>query len=334
MDKKLPETVEELCQELQEKRLETLKDNLGPWPKNNPTASDISDCPRETVYGMTHWKERPGFDPEVRARLDRGSAIEKLVKAELSTLGYTVKEDRFPFEIRDKKGRLICRGIVDGFISRESRKKDFPFEVKSLNPNVYNQINVQEDFDRYIFFRKYPRQLQTYMFANNYDQGFWILDDCMGHQKFIPCRLDYDRMEAILQHLEAAVDHREKRTLPDYHKDPAVCFKCWAFKRICTPPFFRDEGMKVFDDPELEAKLDDLDACKVPAAEHARLKKELLPLFMNKKDYVIGKWLVLGEEKKRNMKAQPAKEAEETKYWQTKFERIEKQSDGTEQDTN
>lgn len=323
MDKELPKTVEELCEDLQTKRLETLNSNLGPWPKNNPTASDISDCPRETVYGMTHWKERPGFDVEVRARLDRGIAIEKLVKAELSEMGYTVKEDRFPFEIKGRTGKLICRGIIDGHIYAVG-KEAYPFEIKSLNPNLFGQINTQEDFDRYIFFRKYPRQLQTYMFAHNYAQGFWVLDDCMGHQKFLPCRLDYDRMEAILQHLEAAVDHRDKGTLPDYHKDPAVCLKCWAFKRLCTPPFFRDEGMKVFDDPELEAKLDHYDTLKPLSSECEKLKKELLPLFVNKKDYVIGKWLIKGQEITRNMKAQPAKEATKSKYWHTSFERIEK----------
>lgn len=323
MEKKLPETVEELCEELQTNRQETLNKDLGPWPKNNPTASDISDCPRETVYGMTHWKERPGFNAEVRARLDRGSEIENLVMRALGSFGYTVRVDRLPFEIKDKKGRLICRGIVDGFLSDGPRGKTYPLEVKSLNPNLFSQINEQADFDRYQFFRKYPRQLQTYCYANNYDQAFWILDDCMGHMKFIPLRLDYDRMEAILQHLESAVDHRDKGTLPDYHKDPATCLKCWAFKRICTPPFFREEGLKVFDDPELEAKIDRFTELKPVHSEFEKVKKGLLPLFANKKDYVIGKWLVGGEEKTKNFKAAPAKEATQTKYWATTFELIE-----------
>ena len=81
--------------------------------------------------------------------------------------------------------------------------------------------------------------------------------------------------------------------------------------------------MKVFDDPELEEKLDHLDALDGPATEYDTLRKELLPLFTNKNDYVIGKWLVRGTEITRRMKAQPAKEAKTTKYWHTSFERIE-----------
>jgi len=41
---------------------------------------------------------------------------------------------------------------------------------------------------------------------------------------------------------------------------------------------------------------------------------------------VIGKWLVLGEEKKRNYKAVEAAAAKSVPYWQTKFERIEQAS--------
>lgn len=309
------------------RRLESINKDLGPWPKNNPTASDISDCTRETVLAMTNWKDRPTFDPEVRARLERGNVIENIVLRDLALLGYTVRVERVPFEIKDRKGRLICRGRVDGFLDY-AKRKTAPIEIKSLNPNIYNQINDQEDFDRYVFFRKYPRQLQTYMYANNFEEGMWLLDDCLGHQKFIPCILDYDRMDKILRQLEEAVDHKEKGTLPDYHKDPSVCLKCWAFKRLCTPPFFSGEGMQLINDPELEEKIK-LRATLEPASkEYSRVDKELKEVFKGRDGLVIGNWLVSGEEKIRAFKAQPATEAYQSKSWQTTIEPIKENGSG------
>jgi hypothetical protein len=75
----------------------------------------------------------------------------------------------------------------------------------------------------------------------------------MGHWKLIPCRLDYERAEKILQQLEGAVEHIANGTLPPFHQDPQVCLKCWAYKRVCTPPFASGEGMHVFTDPEFAA---------------------------------------------------------------------------------
>jgi hypothetical protein len=77
----------------------------------------------------------------------------------------------------------------------------------------------------------------------------------MGHWKLIPCRLDYARTEKILKQLEGAVEHIANSTLPEFHQDPQACLKCWAFKRVCTPPFASGEGMQVFSDPEFAAKI-------------------------------------------------------------------------------
>lgn len=318
-------TVEELCAEIAQKREDSYRRNLGPWPKNNMTASDISECPRESVLAIFNWQERPAFDPDIKMRLERGNKIEDLALQELMGLGYRVRVERKPFEIRDRRNndRLLCRGKVDGFLQDDrplDKPEDVPFECKSLNPNVYARIDSQEDFDRYLFFKKYPKQLQTYLFANNIEAGFWILDDCMGHWKLIPCRLDYERMEKVLQHLELVADHVEKKTLPDYQQDPAVCLKCWAYGRVCNPPLLgTHEGMQIINDPELEEKLDRLDEMRESHHEFESLDKELKAVFKGKPYLIVGDWLIRGEEKLRRTKAQ---EAKETKYWRLTFEKL------------
>lgn len=311
-------TVEELCEEIAEKRRAKYSDpkRTEPYPRSNPIASDIGDCVRETVLGVSNYKDRPKFDPEVIARMERGQKIEQLMRAELFELGYTVREDRLLAELRDGKGQLLTRGRADGFIAKG--RKEFAFEGKSMTPMVYNQINSQADFDHYVFFRKYPRQLQSYLLASNLEEGLWILDDCLGHWKIIPCRLDYDRGEAILKHLEGAVGHLAAGTLPDYHNDPAVCLKCWARGRVCNPPFFSGEGMKIIDNAELEQKLTRRAELDPMATEYDHLDKDLKEVLKEvmKKDqvFVIGKWMVKAEEKTKNFKAQPAKEASKTTY--------------------
>lgn len=318
-------TVEQLCEEIAQKRAERYKRDLGPWPKNNMTASDISECPRESVFAVTNWQDRPAFDPELKMRLERGNKIEDLVMAELQALGYRVRVERKPFEIKDKHGRLVCRGKVDGFVDPPDSRTDVPFEGKSLHPNVYARIDRQEDFDRYLFFKKYPKQLQTYLLANNLEEGFWILDDCLGHWKLIPCRLDYERMDKVLQHLELVAEHLAKKTLPDYHGDPAVCLKCWAYGRVCNPPFFATgEGLRLINDPEVETKLKRLDEIRPIHREFDNLNDEVKELFKNKTNLIVGDWLIRGEEKIRKEKARAAREST---YWRMTIEKLSEGSD-------
>ena len=323
--------VEELCQEIAEKRQAKYSDpkRTEPYPRNNPIASDISDCMRETVLGITNYKDRPKFDPEVIARMERGKKIEHLMREELLELGYTVREERLLAELKDSKGRLLTRGRADGFIVKD--RKEFAFEGKSMTPYVYNQINEQADFDRYVFFRKYPRQLQSYLLASNLEEGLWILDDCLGHWKIIPCRLDYERGEAILKHLEGAVAHLEAKTLPDFHKDPAICLKCWARGRVCNPPFFSGEGMQIISDPELEQKLNRRAELDPLAAEYDHLDKDLKDILKEsmkpEQVFVVGNWMIKAEEKTRNYKAQLAKPASKTTYLGFEIEKIQEKGE-------
>lgn len=309
--------VEELCEEITKKRTEKYVRDTKPYPRNQPTSSDLGDCLRETVLGITNWQDKPSFSPELVQRFRRGAKLEDIAIAELQDLGYRVRVDRKPFEMKDKKGRVVLRGIIDGFVEAGHRQI-FPMECKSLNPNIWARIDSQEDFDRYSFFRKYPRQLQSYLLAENLDQGFWLLDDCLGHWKLIPCHLDFDRAEKLLRHAEQAVEHIANGTLPDFHYDPSYCLKCIMFKRVCTPPFFIGEGMKMINDPEFADKLAKRAELDQAATEYDKLDKEIketLKAAMKPGDnWIIGDYLVAAEEKTRRMKAQPAKEAKTLTY--------------------
>jgi hypothetical protein len=319
-----------LCREIERRRLEALEGRISQYPRNNPIASDLSPCTRETALAILHWKDRPAPDAGLKARFERGSLIEDAVLRELGALGFTVRKERTPFEVKDSKGRIVVRGIVDGFLDwREegTKQRDFPLEVKSLDPNIYRQINGLEDFQKFHFTKKYPRQLWTYLYANSLEEGFFLLDDCTGRWKLIPVALDYAETETILRQCEAAVDAVAAASagvpegtdpLPAYHEDPAVCRRCWAFGRVCYPPI-EEQGLKVLAEPEFEAKLERRHELAPAFREYETLDKEVKERVKGQDGLVLGRFLIRGKEVTRHMKAQPERDVT---FWQPKIEVI------------
>lgn len=329
-------SVADVLQEIETRRAEALQRRISAYPRQNPIASDISECPRETALGVLHWDYRPLPDPDLKARFERGSLIENAVIQELLGLGITVRAERTPFEIKDKKGRIILRGKVDGFIAQDHH--DYPMEVKSLNPNVFQGLHSLDDFQKYHWATKYPRQLQAYLYANNLEEGFFLIDDCLGHWKLIPVGLDYDAVENILRQCEEAIDAvesirggaSEEQSLPPYHSDPAVCRRCWAFGRVCFPPI-ESQGITILADPELEEKLERWSQLKPGAAEYERLDKEIKDTAKGRDGLVVGRWLIQGKEIVRHMAAQPARDIS---TWKTKIVAVDgdQQRDGAEEE--
>lgn len=318
--------VDALLAEIERRRAAALDQRRTAYPRNNPVASDIGECQREMVLSIVHWKERPLPDEWLVARFARGTVIENLAIQELGAMGFTVRVERTPFEITNTQGRVILRGKVDGFLET-ARHTWVPFEVKSMDPNVYKRINSVEDFDHFAYTRKYPRQLCAYLYGNNLEAGFFLLDDCLGHWKLIAVTLDYAEMERILQMVEGAVEaveqvrarpDAEAELLPAYHPDPAVCGRCWAKGRVCFPPLTL-AGVTVADDPEFEADLARRETLEPQAREYEALDKAVKARVRGKDGLLVGPFLVSGKELTVTYKPQPARTVLQ---WRTKIERV------------
>jgi len=142
-------------------------------------------------------------------------------------------------------------------------------------------------------------------------------------------------MEQVLTQCETAVESVEavrrgeskETALPDYHPDPKVCLSCWCWKKVCLPPFASGEGMQVFTDPEFAAKIERRAELEEAASEYDRYDREIKGFLKQtmkpEQIFIIGEFMVKAEEKIRNMKAQPAKEATTQKYLSFEFERLE-----------
>ena len=309
-------------------REKALMKDQGPWPKSQPTASDLSACARETALGILHWQERPGFTRNPRAAGGEPDA-EPRILPKLTAYGFEVVEQQRAFELQGKTGAVILRGRIDGLMAWQGQR--IPFDLKTISPMIYPRMNTVEDLLAHPFFSKWPRQILAYEYLTNSETGFLLLEDLQGHWKMIEVPMDWGRMETILQQCEDAVEAveavqrhgaTEDEALPPFASDPATCRRCWAFGRLCMPPL-EYQGLTVADDPEMEAKLARRAELEGPAREHETLDKEIKERVKGKDGLVIGAWLIQGKEITRNMKAT---EAKSVTFWQSKITRVSEEA--------
>lgn len=302
------EKAQSLIDKIISKRKETLASKITRYPKNNFTASDIHECDRYMVYSILDWDKRTLHDEGLQAIFDAGNKEEENVKHRIGyELGFPFIEQQTPFEIKNRKGEVICRGKIDGKLVEDGAK--IPTEIKSMNENVFNQIKAIEDFHKKPLHRKYLRQMQLYLYGNNEEAGIFILSN-FRTEKIFPVILDYGECEAILQRLERLWENVKRKEYPepiDY--DDKICGTC-GFKHLCHVNV-KNEGANFIDNPELEEKLSRLEELKPVAKEYKDLDEELKDPFKQQKipEVVVGsKWIVktkVSKEKRVDTKAMP-----------------------------
>ncbi len=310
--------LESLFDAIQSARTADLAKESQPYPKNNPTPSDLSACPRETALSILHWQERPAFSPGTRARLDVGIAVERKNLAALSLLGFDVVEQQKNIEYRHHEtGSLLLRGKIDGKVAfPQIRRRPIIFDHKTVSPFLFPRLNTVEDLLRNRWYRKWVKQNQAYMLLENDDISFFFLDNNLGEWKFIECPLDLDLAESVLRQAEQAVaaveairrGQDETQALPPYLNNFAECQNCWAANRVCFPPNLSTNPLEVMSDEDAAA-LDETIRRYLElgenVAEYNRIGKKIKPLFNQKTNVVVGSWFITGKERSRTMPPSP-----------------------------
>jgi hypothetical protein len=315
----------ELFTAIESARQTALEKNGKPWPRTQPTASDLSPCAREMALGVLHWAERPGFDTKLLARFEAGSDKEPSVYRRLLEYGFTVVEAQRTFELKGKNGGIVLRGRIDGQLEWQGRR--YPFDIKTVDPLLFPKLQTLEAIRQHPFFSKWVRQIMAYCYMADVDTGFLLMENLKGQWRFIEVPLDYTEMERIVADCEAAVQAvraiqsggRGEEALPDYIEDTAVCRRCWAFGRLCTPPGLSVGEIPLLDDAELEAKLARRAELDEAAEEYETLDKEIKAAVRGRERLLIGDWLITGKESTVNYKAQPARTLTQ---WRTTIERL------------
>jgi len=201
---------------------------------------------------------------------------EAATKKILEEAGYILtQQERGYFEAPQQ-----ISGHLDTFISHPKvlpgRPK--PAEIKGLNPAWWGKIESYQDMlnHKSYIVRKYPAQLQTYIYMTEIEDGFFILKNKQtGQIKFIHVPIDLAYVEGLLQKAEkinalvASGDHPDECT-----DDTTICAGC-PFRHICFSDKSFGEGMIILDDEQIVVKINEMLELEGFAAEYARLKEEI-----------------------------------------------------------
>ena len=181
-----------LVLDIQERRNRELARKITAYPRHTSILSDIGECDRQMVYSVTNWKDKPLHGVELQARFEEGKEQERKINRDLIYLGYDIAAQQELVEIKDRTGATIARGRIDGKIIYHKMK--IPYEVKSMNPMVFENIDTTEDFQKKPYLRKYIRQIQMYLHGNGIEEGLLICTDCLGHWKMFVVTWDARRL--------------------------------------------------------------------------------------------------------------------------------------------
>jgi len=302
-----------LVDALQARHARRLESERKTFRQDHPRASSIGECAREIYHQIVDWAMKPPPSIALAARFGRGNDVEKIVTRQLIEEGWDIVEQQLPFEIKEKHPRqnskdddlIICTGHADLRIAWNGTKP--VGEIKSLNPNVWARIDSIDDFVRMGgFWTRYTNQLPLYCYAHDEPLGLFILDDCLGHRKYLPMILEehLDECEAALQKCRAAKLGTIAGEPPDFCTDPTACMNCWCREvGVCMPPLdFSGDGVHVLDDAELAADLLRLDELAEDAKERAAIDKRVKTAMKARGagQYVAGEYLI-------TVKARPRK---------------------------
>ena len=249
----------DLLSEIERRRNERLTKKSKGYARTVPIASDIDpeSCRRRQVLEIVRWQDKPLFAASTQARFEAGNIWEDQATIALKTDGFQVVAEQVPFELtRRGGGDVVLRGRIDGKI--RWGLEEIPFEVKSMNPHVFDHVSTVEDLGRYWWTGKYVPQLMAYLLGHGHPWGFFYLTNMAGAWKALRVELDYAMGERIWSFAESIVNgvqtYRADGTLPGYTADPTLCAHCDFFGRTCNPDTI-EQGAAVLNSPELEEAL-------------------------------------------------------------------------------
>lgn len=338
-----PEILAEL---LRAKRLERLgreAEKRSGYISANPIASALGDCDRQMALNLICPEVRPPFRPEGVENMESGNRQEDAVIRDLQDEGWRIVEQQAPFRLRNKAGRIILSGKMEGKLQWEHEGKRLlvPFEIKDTSQYMFEALQCEEDLKRSQWTRKWWRQIQSYLIGHNFEWAI-LFTSHRGKRNPIPIRLDYAEGERILLRCEATVevsdllvgtphdkiDHELNLVDVPYCGDAKVCTSCDFYQRVCFPPVKHALQGEIAVKPELAEKVSRLMELRPAVKEHGSLERQLEKEAPRGSHVAAGDWLITGRWEEQNTKAveaQPAKPAGTRAIWKREYLR----SDGT-----
>ena len=313
--------------ELKEKKREV-------YPVKNNNASQIGfPCLRFQVMRRLLWDKKPPPSLNLQYVFDEGKDQEFLILRDLRALGqekgFEVEANAQYFE--DKKARIT--GKQDSWIRYKGYI--FPIEVKSMSPHTWDGVNTVDDFQKWLWSKKYPGQLTMYLLLTGQEFGLFVLKNKVsGRFKFLPFRLDFEYAEKLLKLAEKANEWVDRGEIPPLEErgeevEAEDCLRCDFFQE-CLPDIEvkkKLEFLDAEDEPATVSMLERYEKLKPMKSEFEKLDKAISVRFSGIIEAVVGPFMISGKEVKRKGYV-----VEDSTYWQKKVSRLVPKSDGREEE--
>lgn len=249
-------------------------------------ASAWRPCKRAMCLDLTH-PEDSSFDESTFERFYDGLDFEADTRARLIKAGkmadppFTVEGGQERLEIKDRNGRVIIVGKLDGKLDFGRGLGAFPFEIKG--GESVRRVNSVADFDEGVWTRPMLRQLLVYLLGTGCPTGIFVLKR-PGGPTFIKVSLEdaemLDMAEGFMQDATLACDVAAGLAeLPDFTTNPANCTRCDHYGKSCAPDVDFGEGLQVVDDDDLVKLARDVCENREAAAKFSKAEKDLKAAF-------------------------------------------------------
>jgi len=235
----------------------------------NNRASELGfDCDLYQYFSRTV-REKPRPPTRVLRLFHEGNRSEKDLMIRMLEAGIPVEQSQRPFY--DEEHRIS--GHMDLAVRESPDGQANVCEAKNFNPWMYAKMlkltkeidgvlhmNTRAFLDEAGFIRKYPGQIQLYIyFMEESETGLWVIKDrATGEFTQMQVELDYDFVNDLLaraKRVNAAVEAKTPPPMPPY--EPDRCDRCdWMGWKCLQEKQYAMEGGFIIDeaiDAQLEA---------------------------------------------------------------------------------
>lgn len=271
-----------------------------PAERTHTWASGWHPCERSMALDLLHPEDREPPGDDGCARMAHGSDFEQTIIARLKRAGriseprFAIEGEQEAFSLRNRDGRVVATGKIDGFLRFEGERRRIVLETKD-GESVRRCRTLEEALSGF-WSAKYVRQILLYMLGTGTEDGLLIFGSG-GLPTMIHLALS-DHLEIAEQFWRASEIasgcKHDSRALPSFSSNPGHCLRCDHRGKSCAPPWYSGEGPYVSDSEELAEMVETVLTHDEAAKAHASAKKRLGDLCRGKDLVLIKEHTLIG----------------------------------------